>query len=413
MRFIDVIRTALGQLSANRLRSFFTLLGIIVSVAFLVAVVAVIEGMNAYVQENIAGAVIGVNSFQVRRAPLSVGLYDDDELRRVQRRPRITERDVAAVMTALPDAEAIALQSGWPTPQADMQWRNRTLGSVLVYGITAPYQTVQDYLIVNGRPMSELDVRDRRAVAVIGADVAETLFGGADPVGQSVRVMDTRLEIIGVAGRKGRVLGQSFDGFALMPITVFETIYGRRNATTISVKMPDATQIAAGMSRAEEALRLARGLRPSDENNFSIDAADALVDFWKNTTRVLFAVIPAVVIIGVVVGGIVIMNVMLMSVQERTHEIGIRKSMGATARDIRRQFLTESITLATAGGVIGVTAGWTLAVVVATVSPLPARVTAWSVLVALSLGAGIGVLFGVYPAARAARLDPITALRAE
>jgi putative ABC transport system permease protein len=413
MRFIDVIRTALGQLSANRLRSFFTLLGIIVSVAFLVAVVAVIEGMNAYVQENIAGAVIGVNAFQVRRAPLSVGLYDDDELRRVQRRPRIAESDVAAVMAALPDADAIALQSGWPTPQADMQWRNRTLGSVLVYGITAPYQTVQDYLIVNGRPMSELDVRDRRPVAVIGADVAETLFGGAEPVGQSVRIMDTRVEIVGVAGRKGRVLGQSFDGFVLLPLTVFETIYGRRNATTISVKMADPSLIADGMSRAEEAMRLSRGLRPADENNFSIDAADALVDFWKNTTRVLFAVIPAVVIIGVVVGGIVIMNVMLMSVQERTHEIGIRKSMGATARDIRRQFLTESITLATAGGLIGVTAGWTLAVIVATVSPLPARVTGWSVLVALALGAGIGVLFGVYPAARAARLDPITALRAE
>jgi putative ABC transport system permease protein len=413
MRFIDVIRTALGQLRANRLRSFFTLLGIIVSVAFLVAVVAVIQGMNAYVQENIAGAVIGVNSFQVRRAPLSVGLYDDDELRQVQRRPRIDEADVAAVSAALPDAEAIALQSGWPTPQADMQWRNRTLGSVLVYGITAPYQTVQDYTITNGRPLSELDVRERRPVAVIGADVAETLFDGTDPVGKSVRVLDTRLEIIGVVGRKGRVLGQSFDGFALLPITVFETIYGRRNATTISVKMGDAARIAEGMSRAEEAMRLSRGLRPSDANNFSIDAADALVDFWKQTTRVLFAVIPAVVIIGVVVGGIVIMNVMLMSVQERTHEIGIRKSMGATARDIRRQFLTEAITLATAGGIIGVVAGWLLAVVVAAVSPLPARVTAWSVLVALTLGAGVGVLFGVYPAARAAQLDPITAMRAE
>jgi putative ABC transport system permease protein len=160
-------------------------------------------------------------------------------------------------------------------------------------------------------------------------------------------------------------------------------------------------------------MRLSRGVRPSDANNFSIDAADALVDFWKQTTRVLFAVIPAVVIIGVVVGGIVIMNVMLMSVQERTHEIGIRKSMGATARDIRRQFLTEAITLATAGGIIGVVAGWLLAVVVAAVSPLPARVTAWSVLVALTLGAGVGVLFGVYPAARAAQLDPITAMRAE
>ncbi|MCU0648781.1 MAG: ABC transporter permease [Gemmatimonadaceae bacterium] len=413
MRTIDVLRTALGQLRSNPLRSFFTLLGIIVSVAFLVAVVAVIEGMNAYVRENVAGAIVGVNVFQVRRTPLSVGLYDDDEFRLVQRRPRIDARDAEAVRAALPDADAIGVQSGWPTPLADVQWRNRTLGSVQIYGITAPYQTVQDYQITVGRPLSELDVVERRAVTVIGADVAEKLFEGVSPVGQTLRLMGARLEVVGVIGRKGRVLGQSFDGFALIPITLFETIYGRRNTTVISVKMGDAARIDDGMARAEEAMRLSRQLRPTDANNFSVDAADALVDFWKRTTAVLFAVIPAVVAIGIVVGGIVIMNVMLMAVQERTYEIGIRKSMGATARDIKRQFLTESVALSTAGGAIGVAAGWVLAVAVAAFSPLPARITAWSVVVALALGAGIGVLFGVYPAARAAQLDPITALRAE
>jgi len=167
------------------------------------------------------------------------------------------------------------------------------------------------------------------------------------------------------------------------------------------------------MQRAEEAMRVARGLRPGDDNDFSIETSDALVAFWKTVTRLLFAIIPAVVAIGVVVGGIVIMNIMLMAVTERTHEIGIRKAVGARAEDIERQFLGEAVVLATLGGVIGVSAGWLFALAIAAASPLPARVTAWSVLLSLALGAGVGILFGVYPARRAARLDPIAALRAE
>jgi putative ABC transport system permease protein len=167
------------------------------------------------------------------------------------------------------------------------------------------------------------------------------------------------------------------------------------------------------MQRAEEAMRIAHGLRPGEDNDFSVETADALVDFWKRLTRVLFSAIPAVVAIGIVVGGIVIMNIMLMAVNERTREIGIRKSVGARARDIRRQFLAEAIALATLGGAVGVGAGWMFAQLVAAASPLPARVTWWSVALALALGAGVGVLFGVYPASRAARLNPIAALHAE
>jgi putative ABC transport system permease protein len=167
------------------------------------------------------------------------------------------------------------------------------------------------------------------------------------------------------------------------------------------------------MVRAEEAMRLAHRLRPGEENDFTVDKADALVAFWRNLTRILFTAIPAVVCIGIVVGGIVIMNIMLMTVNERVHEIGIRKSVGATRRDIRRQFLVEAVVLASLGGVLGVGFGWGVATVVANISPLPARVTAWSIAAALMLGAGAGVLFGVYPATRAARLDPINALRAE
>ena len=177
--------------------------------------------------------------------------------------------------------------------------------------------------------------------------------------------------------------------------------------------MANAIDVAPAMARAEEAMRLAHRLRPSQEDNFAVETAAALVEFWKKLTAVLFSVIPAFVGIGVVVGGIVIMNIMLMVVTERTHEIGIRKAVGATRRDIERQFLTEAIMLATAGGALGVIVGWAVSQAVATVSPLPARITWWSVALALALGAGVGVLFGVYPARQAARLDPITALRSE
>ncbi|MDQ3520213.1 MAG: ABC transporter permease [Gemmatimonadota bacterium] len=413
MRFTDVLRTAFGQILANKLRSAFTLLGIIVSVAFLVAVVAVIQGMNAYVKENVADAMIGANAFQVRRIPIRFGLFDDDQWRKIQRRPRITFADADAVAAAVPEAQAVALTSGWPTPLSDVIWNNRTVGDVLIFGVTAPYQVVQDYRFTQGRPLTDIDVTERRPVAVLGADVAEKLFGGAEPIGRHIRIRGDRFTVAGVIEKKGRVLGQSFDGFVLLPLTTFETLYGRRKSTTISVKMPEAVDVAPGMTRAEEAMRLAHALRPTEENDFSIETADALIDFWKNLTRVLFSVVPAIVAIGIVVGGIVIMNIMLMAVTERTREIGIRKSLGATARDIQRQFLAEAIALSFLGGVLGVMTGIAFSALVAVASPLPARVTVWSVGVALALGASVGVLFGVYPASRAARLDPIAAMRAE
>ncbi|MEX2153856.1 MAG: ABC transporter permease [Gemmatimonadaceae bacterium] len=413
MRFADVLLTALIQIRANKLRSFFTLLGIIVSVAFLVAVIAIIQGMNSYVKENVANAMIGSNAFQVRRTPINIGLIEDEDWRRMQRRPRITHADAEVVRAALPDAEAISITSGWPTPQSDVVWRERTLGDVLIFGVSPEHQVVQDYRFSSGVPLNDIDVRQRRNVAVIGADVANKLFEEVEPVGREVRIRGELFTIIGVVAAKGRVLGQSFDGFVMMPITTFESIYGRRQTTTISVKMPTALEVDGAMTRAEEAMRVAHRLRPGAEPDFSIETADALVSFWKQLTSVLFAVVPAMVAIGIVVGGIVIMNIMLMSVKERTHEIGLRKSVGATHRDIRRQFLAEATMLATIGGAMGAMAGWMFATMIAAASPLPARVTLWSIMLALGLGASVGVLFGVYPATRAARMDPVNALRAE
>ena len=413
MQFSDVLTTAITQIRANKLRSFFTLLGIIVSVAFLVAVVAVIQGMNAYVKENVADALIGSNTFQIRRLPINIGLIEDDDWLRMQRRPKITPTDAEFVHAALPDAVAISVQSGFPTPRSDVVYGDRTLGSVQIYGVTPPYQTIQDYKFAFGDPLTEIDVRERRYVAVVGADITDKLFDGRSPVGRTIHVRGIPVTIVGTIAAKGRVLGQSFDGFVMLPITTFESMYGRRQTTTISVKVAEAAQVAPAMARAEEAMRVAHHLRPADANNFAIETADALVNFWKQLTKVLFTVVPAMVAIGIVVGGIVIMNIMLMSVRERTHEIGLRKSVGARRSDILRQFLAESVMLAVIGGALGAGAGWAFAAAIAAASPLPARVTAWSIAVALTLGAGVGVLFGVYPASRAARLDPVAAMRAE
>jgi putative ABC transport system permease protein len=414
MPFAEAIRLALQAIWGAKLRSFFTLLGIIVSVGFLVVVVAVIQGMNAYVKENLTGAMIGTNAFQVRRSPISVGFLDDAEVRVIAKRPLVSAEDAEVVRRALPDADAVSLQSGWPTPISDVAYRDRTVGNVLVFGVTPPYQIVQDYQMLAGVPLTDPDVRERRPVTLLGHEIAEKLFDNpASAVGHKVRIAGREVLVTGVIAKKGRVLGQSFDAFLLLPFSTFESFYGRRKTTVVSVKMATAEAVSPAMLRAEEAMRIAHRLRPGEENDFTVDKADALVAFWKQLTRVLFTAIPAVVCIGIVVGGIVIMNIMLMSVTERTHEIGLRKSLGATRADIRRQFLIEAIVLSSLGGLQGVLAGWALAAAVSSFTPLPARITLWSVGVALALGGGAGVVFGVFPASRAARLDPITALRAE
>lgn len=414
MPLSEAIRLAIESIRTAKLRSLFTLLGIIVSVGFLVTVVAIIQGMNAYVRDNLTSAMIGTNSFQIRRAPIAMQLLSDAEVRRINQRPLVSREDAEAVQAALPNALAVAIQSGWPTPSVDVTSRNRSLTGILVFGVSPEYQTVQDYAFAAGSPLTTPDIRERRYVAVVGFDIADRLFDGAEQaIGKTIRVGGLPVVIKGVIAPKGRVLGQSFDAFILVPLTTFESMYGRRLTTTVSVKVRSAEDLPGAMDRAEEAMRVAHRLRPREENDFAVDKADALIAFWTTLTSVLFLVVPAVVAIGIVVGGIVIMNVMLMAVTERTYEIGLRKSLGARQQDIRRQFLVETIILSSLGGLLGVLAGASLAGLVSMVSPLPAKVTAWSVVLSLVLGAGTGVVFGVYPATRAARLDPIAALRAD
>jgi putative ABC transport system permease protein len=411
-RIGDMVLAAAAEIRANLLRSFFTVLGITVSVTFLVAVVAIIQGMNAYVETTIAGAIVGANSFQVRRTPISVGGITDEMIRLFNRRPRIGMADAQAVIDALPNALAIGVSGGGGV-SVNAIWTGQTLSGVNVLGVTPPYLQVQDYRIEQGDPLTDIDVTQRRAVAVIGHDVADKLFGQVSPIGRQLRLGGDLVTVIGVAAPKGSFLGRSADMFALLPLTRYEMSYGLRPNAVIGVKMRTAEEVAPAMARAEETMRVAHRLRPGEPDNFAVETASALVDFWKRLTAVLFSVIPAFVAIGVVVGGIVIMNIMLMVVTERTREVGIRKAVGATRRDIQRQFLSEAVMLSMIGGLLGVLTGWGAAHAVATLSPLPARITLWSVGVAIVLGAGAGVLFGVYPARRAALLDPIIALGAE
>ena len=414
MPLFEALRLALNTVWSHKLRSFFTLLGIIVSVAFLVATVAVIQGMNAYVRERLAGAIVGINAFQVRRDPIQVGFIDDEEWRQIQRRPIIAPEDVAFIERAVPEAQAIAVQSGWPTPMADVEWRNRMVSDAFVFGVTAPFVVVQDYAFAAGEALSDVDLNQRRFVAVLGYEVADKLFGNVEAaVGRVIRIRGAQFVVKGVIAKKGTVLGQSWDAFVMLPLTTFESMYGRRQTMVISVKMPTAEGVAPAMLRAEEAMRIAHRLRPGADNDFTIDTGEGLIAFWGRLTRVIFAVVPAVVIIGVVVGGIVIMNIMLMSVTERTREIGIRKALGASRRDIRRQFFAEALTLSVLGGITGMLIGVALAGLVQAASPLPARVTSWSIGLGFTLGVVVGLIFGVYPAHRASRLDPIEALRQE
>jgi putative ABC transport system permease protein len=292
-------------------------------------------------------------------------------------------------------------------------YRDRTLESVNVQGVSPEYVNFGGFTAASGRLISPIEVRRAAPVAVLGSDVADRLFGGADPLDKIVRIEGMHVRVIGVSKPKGSIFGQTQDEFAIVPLPAFERIFGARPSLSLMVRPHDPARLEQARDEAIMALRMRRGLKPRQENNFGVFTSGTMIDLYRQATTGIFTVLVGVVALSLVVGGVVIMNIMLMVVTERTREIGLRKTVGARRRDIVYQVLTEAVTLSTFGGLIGTLLGAAVAQTIARTTPVPAEVESWSVAVGISITAVVGLFFGLYPAVRAARLDPIEALRRE
>ena len=413
MPFFEAIRLAFQTLRAQKLKSAFSIIGVFIGVMFLIAVVSVVQGMNRYMTDKFAGTILGVNTFRLRQFPdVQLGNVTDSTWRAWRRRPRIYYEDAEAVTAGLRVPVTTAWESStWTTLGAE----GRQIAGVTVTAATAPYFAIRSLTIERGRPFTPQEVALGAPVVVLGRELADKLFEGLDPLGREVKLFDLPYRVIGVVEKQGNLFGMSLDKFAVAPATsdVKRYVSQPRVVGALVVKASSQAEMRTAMVQAEEIMRSRHHLRPRAEDDFVLETADEVLDFWSKISRVLFVALPGLVAISLVVGGIVIMNIMLMAVAERTREIGLRKSLGARRRDILRQFVVESATLATLGAALGVGTGLGLASLVAALSPLPTAVAPWSIALGVLLGAGVGILAGVYPASRAARLDPITALRAE
>ncbi len=412
MPFFDAIRLAFRMIWAQKLKSSFSVIGVFVGVTFLIAVVTVVEGMNRYMQDRFA-TLLGANTFQLRRYPdFQVGDTSPETWREWRRRPRITYDDARAVEAGIHTPVVSAWES---VSQTSVEYHGKEATGIRIIGATPDYFDVRSWKIAQGRAFTAQENLQGRPVLVIGQDLATGLFESLDPIGREVRIRGIPYRIIGVVESQGNIFGISLDKFAVAPaFSPVERFVNPHNVVDIVlVKAASLPEMEEAMGEVEAIMRSRRGLRPTEDNDFAIETADEILDFWDRINQILLLALPGLVGISLVVGGIVIMNIMLMSVAERTREIGIRKSLGARRRDIRRQFLVESATLAVVGAGIGIGTGLALAGLVQAVSPLPASVAPWSIVVGVVLGAGVGIAAGLYPAARAARLDPITAMRQE
>ena len=413
MPFAEAVGLAFRTLLAQKLKSAFSIVGVFIGVMFLIAVVSVVQGMNRYMTEKFAGTVLGVNTFRLRQYPdVQLGHVTDSTWRRWVRRPRIKLGDGEAVARAL----TVAATTGWESStRVRITSGRRAAPDVLLTGATDRYFDIKDLAIERGRAFTAEEQRAGAPVVVLGYELADKLFDGRDPIGREVRIRDLPYRVIGVVERQGNLFGMSLDKFAVAPAAspVKRFINPPGVIDALAVKANSPADMRQAMTEAEAIMRVRRHLRPRDADNFTLETADEVLDFWGKISRVLFVALPGLVAVSLVVGGIVIMNIMLMAVAERTREIGIRKALGARRRDILRQFLVEATTLSTVGAAGGVATGIALAGLVTAVTPLPASVAPWSLLVGVLLGTGVGVAAGVYPASRAARLDPIAALRQE
>jgi putative ABC transport system permease protein len=413
MPVFEAVRLALQVIWNQKMKSAFSVVGVFIGVTFLIAVVTIVEGMNSYMEDTFAGALLGVNTFSVRYRPnFNVGDTSRETRRAWRRRPRITYEDAEAITDGLtiPVTTAWVSQSG-----AAVEYEGTSANGVRVIGASEDYFALKGWNLVHGRPFTGQEVEFGTPVVVLGSELAEVLFGERDPLGRSINIRNFPYRVIGVVEKQGSVFGMSLDNFAVAPAhsPVKRFVNPPRIVDALLVKADSDLMMREAMAEAEAIMRARRQLRPADDNNFELETADGVLDFWSKISAVLFAAIPGLVSISLVVGGIVIMNIMLMSVSERTREIGIRKALGARERDIMRQFLVESATLSTLGAALGIGTGLLMAKVVAEVSFLPASVAPWSIGAGVLLGIGVGVTAGILPARKASRLDPVDAISQE
>ena len=406
MQFAESIWLALQTIWGNKLRSLMTVLGNIVAVTSIVAVVSLIQGMNAMVSNAIVSEA-SADAFTIQRFGI---IRSDDDRERQQRNPPVTLDEADAISRFSPTIGSVMAQA---QQRASVAYRQQVLESVEIQGVTSEYLNFATFNAERGRMMSAIEVERNRPVALLGTDVAESLFGDINPLDKTIQVQGIHIRVVGVSAKKGGIFGNSLDAFVVIPLGVHQKLFGARQSLSLLIKPASPALLPVAMDEATAALRVRRHLNAREVDNFGIFTSDTLLDLYHQATNGIFAVLVGVVALSLVVGGIVIMNIMLMVVTERTREIGLRKALGARRRDIMWQVLTESVTLSTVGGLMGIGVGALIGQAISSVTPLPARLEPWSVALGIGITATVGLFFGLYPASRAAHLDPIEALRRE
>ncbi|MEW6745807.1 MAG: ABC transporter permease [Planctomycetota bacterium] len=406
MSFYEAFRTACWSLLANPLRSFLTLLGIIIGITAIIAVISIINGLDIYVEENLSD--LGPGVFVVQR----FGLITNREefLEAIRRNKDLKLQDARAIRDRASLAEVVAYEAHART---DVKFRDQTVEEVDIGGISPEILEIEPYDVESGRILTRSELERAAASAFIGDEVAQKLFGDIDPIGRAVKIRGRSFEVVGVAVKRGSVFGFSRDNFVKIPYTTFTKLYGSRGSLNISVKAPTLALQDETVDQVRAVLRARHHLKYEDKDDFGILTSEGLNSLWEDLTKIIFRVAVFVVGLSLVVGGIVIMNIMLVSVIERTREIGIRKAVGARQRDIKLQFLIEAVMLSCLGGAIGVMLAYLISWLVRTATPLPADFPIWAPILAFGICSMIGVFFGLQPASKAARLDPIQALHAE
>jgi len=406
--FGEAVTGAALSLRGSKLRSFLTLLGIILATTTLIAVMSVIDGMNVYVAQNVSS--MGADGFKVRRI-IMMGVWNPKKYMEMDRRnPQLSKEEYDFLRSNATLVQEVGMSV---SRTVSVNFGREHRDNVQLSGVTANEGVLSDVEPAEGRFISDLEDQQRSMVAVIGNDLKEQFFANANPIGKSIIVEGRPFEVIGVAKTKGSVFGNSRDNFLMIPAESYFKIYGPRSGIGYDFKAADQSVLQQAQDEVRVLLRAYRHLHPKDDDTFGMVSSDSLVNVWNQLTGAIAATAVGVVSVFMVVGGVVIMNIMLAVVTERTREIGIRKSVGARRVDILNQFLVESSMLSATGGVIGILFAWMVAMLVKALTPVPMHIPISAVIVGVTLSAAVGLFFGIYPARRAAGLDPIEALRME